>query len=40
MIDVRALGAVVLTDSAGAVRNLGEFWADRPTVVAFLRHFG
>ena len=39
-MDVSALAAVELSDSTGSTRRLGDFWAERPVVLVFLRHFG
>jgi hypothetical protein len=39
-MDVTALAAVELSDSNGSTRRLGDFWADQPVVLVFLRHFG
>jgi hypothetical protein len=39
-MDVRRLADVELADATGAMRRLGDFWADRPVIVVFLRHFG
>jgi hypothetical protein len=39
-MQVEALADVTLDDSTGTARRLGDFWADRPVVVVFLRHFG
>lgn len=39
-MDVQALGEVELEDANGTVRRLGDFWAERPVVLVFLRHFG
>jgi len=30
----------VIPEIHGTTRHLGDFWADRPVVVVFLRHFG
>ena len=35
-----ALAEVVLRDHTGADVRLGSVWAERPAVLAFLRHFG
>jgi hypothetical protein len=35
-----ALGQLTVLDEAGAVVPLGKFWATRPVVLAFVRHFG
>jgi hypothetical protein len=34
------LADVQLADSTGTTRRLGDFWAERPVAVVFLRHFG
>jgi hypothetical protein len=34
------LADMVLQDHAGREVRLGELWADRPAVLAFLRHYG
>jgi hypothetical protein len=39
-VDVRRLADLQLPDSTGAPRRLGDFWADRPVILVFLRHFG
>ena len=39
-MDVDALASVELPDASGTSRRLGDFWADRPVVLVFLRHFG
>jgi hypothetical protein len=39
-MDLRALEAVTLPDAGGTPRRLGDLWAERPVVLAFLRHFG
>ena len=38
--NLAALSDVVLTDARGDARRLGDFWADRATILVFLRHFG
>ncbi|HZS40287.1 MAG TPA: peroxiredoxin-like family protein [Polyangia bacterium] len=35
-----ALADAVVLDERGGERRLGDFWADRPALVVFLRHFG
>lgn len=35
-----ALAPIVLPRSDGEEIRLGSLWADRPAVVAFLRHYG
>jgi hypothetical protein len=40
LVDLKALSAIELPDSAGASRLLGSFWREQPAVVVFLRHFG
>jgi hypothetical protein len=39
-VDANRLAAVELTDSNGAHQRLGAYWADRPVIVVYLRHFG
>jgi peroxiredoxin len=39
-MDLQALGALTLTDATGSPQQLGTYWADRPVVLVFLRHFG
>ena len=39
-MDVRQLAELELPDSTGAPRRLGDFWAERPVILVFLRHFG
>jgi hypothetical protein len=39
-MDAARLGDLTLPDSTGAPRRLGDFWAERPVVLVFLRHFG
>jgi hypothetical protein len=39
-MDAKALASIELRDSTGSPRRLGDFWADRPVVLVFLRHFG
>ncbi len=34
------LSVIELADANGERRRLGDFWVDRPAVVAFVRHFG
>jgi len=34
------LGPMQLSDSGGRTVRLGELWAERPVVLAFLRHYG
>jgi hypothetical protein len=38
--DLAAIEDITLLDSYGQERRLGEFWADRPAVVVWLRHYG
>ncbi len=35
-----ALGQLTVLDEAGTAVPLGGFWATRPVVLAFVRHFG
>jgi hypothetical protein len=39
-VDLPALADVELVDSTGSSRRLGDYWASRPVVLVFLRHFG
>jgi hypothetical protein len=39
-MDVRALAAVELQDPDARPHRLGDYWASRPCVLVFLRHFG
>lgn len=39
-MDAARLADVTLPDSTGTARRLGDFWAERPVVLVFLRHFG
>jgi hypothetical protein len=39
-MDVEQLAAVSLIDSLGEPHRLGDFWAERPVILVFLRHFG
>jgi hypothetical protein len=39
-MDLPALSDVHLCDSAGTERRLGDYWAEVPVVLVFLRHFG
>jgi hypothetical protein len=39
-VDLEALSSLELADSEGAPRRLGDFWAERPVILVFLRHFG
>jgi peroxiredoxin len=39
-MDVHALSDVELEDANGATRRMGDFWAEKPVVLVFLRHFG
>ena len=39
-MDVSRLAGVTLTGIDGSDHRLGDLWADKPVVVAFLRHFG
>jgi hypothetical protein len=38
--DLTAIEGITLPDSYGQKRRLGDFWADRPAVVVWLRHYG
>ena len=39
-MDVEAFADLELLDAQGTPRRLGDWFAERPTVVAFLRHYG
>jgi hypothetical protein len=39
-VEANALGALSLPDLRGEPRRLSDFWAQRPVVLVFLRHFG
>jgi hypothetical protein len=39
-VNLTALSNIELVDLSDAPRRLGSFWAEHPTVVVFLRHFG
>jgi len=39
-MDAAALGEVTLEDHEGVPHRIGDFWADQPVVLNFLRHFG
>jgi hypothetical protein len=39
-MDLSRLADVELTAADGASHRLGDFWAERPVILVFLRHFG
>jgi hypothetical protein len=39
-VDLDRLAGVELADASGTGRALGDFWAERPVILVFLRHFG
>ena len=39
-MDLERLSAVELAGADGGRYRLGDFWADRPVILVFLRHFG
>jgi len=39
-MDLDRLADVELAGADGGRHRLGDFWADRPVIVVFLRHFG
>ncbi len=39
-MDLPRLEALELPDATGEPRRLGDFWAERPVILVFLRHFG
>ena len=40
MLDVEDLGELELNDWEGKKSRLGDFWAESPAVIVFIRHFG
>lgn len=39
-MDLDKLSKIKLADADGNERRAGEYWADHPVVLVFLRHFG
>jgi hypothetical protein len=39
-MDLKRLEQVELAGADGGRYRLGEFWAERPVILVFLRHFG
>jgi hypothetical protein len=39
-VDLKKLSKLALADADGVERAMGEYWADHPVVLVFLRHFG
>lgn len=39
-VDLDTLSDLVLPGADGEDHRLGDYWADRPVVLIFLRHFG
>jgi len=39
-MDLDALADVALPGADGDRHRLGDFWAERPVILVFLRHFG
>lgn len=39
-MDIRALSELKLPGADGVNHVLGDYWADLPVVLVFLRHFG
>jgi hypothetical protein len=39
-VDLKNLEQIELAGTDGAQHRLGDFWADRPVILVFLRHFG
>jgi hypothetical protein len=39
-MDLKRLEQVELAAADGGRHRLGDFWADRPVILVFLRHFG
>jgi len=39
-MDLERLAQVELAGADGGRHRLGDFWAERPVILVFLRHFG
>jgi len=39
-MDLEGLSDLELSDSTGSPRRLGDYWAEQPVILVFLRHFG
>jgi hypothetical protein len=39
-MDLSQLADLELPDATGERQRLGDFWAERPVILVFLRHFG
>jgi len=39
-MDIQALSALTLPGADGEDHRLGDYWAERRSVLVFLRHFG
>ena len=39
-MDLQRLADLELPDATGQTRRLGDYWAERPVILVFLRHFG
>jgi hypothetical protein len=39
-VDLERLAQVELVGADGGKYRLGDFWAERPVILVFLRHFG
>jgi hypothetical protein len=39
-VDLEALSELTLPGADGAEHRLGDYWAERPVALVFLRHFG
>jgi hypothetical protein len=39
-MDLARLERTELTGADGEIHRLGDFWAERPVILVFLRHFG
>jgi len=39
-VDLARLERTELAGADGSAHRLGEYWADRPVILVFLRHFG
>ncbi|MGH9026292.1 MAG: peroxiredoxin-like family protein [Acidimicrobiia bacterium] len=39
-MDLDTFSSISLPDAGGTPRRLGDFWAEKPVIVVFVRHFG
>ncbi len=40
MADLKMIENVTLPDHSGVEHRIGDLWAERPAVIAWLRHYG